>query len=483
MDRHLASQNDGGAIRASPSRRYPPSELLYSAGFFVLSVLGPLIVNPIDFGVIELIWRALENDQVGPLLDAGIRLACMNTLQDLPIYLGALSLAEALADRYKDRAILLSYAIPIVTVPPVYWIVYRVHGVAYDFTMPAILSIAGVVFVLRLGSASSVKQKWQSLWTVALLLAGFQWLSISPTLTTLGFGHGDVSLDLKAAASVLNAENLLDLLSFIVASVMILSGLITSKFMIDYQAYIRLIEEEKRHSLQLERIRSEAVKARTYRELQALVHDLRTPLTTIQGLASAMSEFTVDPNDARVHSRTISEAADRMDDMIGELLSGSARRTMSSAQFARRVAAHLPSEKTNGAVRLSIGSDLPQIRVNETRLVRAVANLVDNALDAGSSHVDIRFARKCEFLEIAVEDDGPGLDEEEFEDCWKEGFSTKNSSGLGLSFVKRVVEEHGGSVQIGNRTAACATSSAKEGHEPIGVRCVILIPKAKEGEV
>ena len=483
MDRHLAPKNNGGVTHASPFRGYRSSELLYCAGFFVLSVIGPWIVNPIDFGVIELIWRALENDQVGPLLDAGIRLACMNTLQDVPIYLGALSLAEALADRHKDKAILLSYAVPIITVPLVYWVVYRLHGVAYDFTMPAILGIAGVVFVLRLGSASSMKRKWQSLWIVALLLAGFEWLSISPALTTLGFGHGDVSLDLKTAASVLNAGNLLDLLSFIVGSVMILSGLITSKFMIDYQAYIRLMEEEKQRSLQFEQMRSEAVKARTYRELQALVHDLRTPLTTIQGLASAMSEFAVDPDDARVHSRTISEAADRMDDMIGELLSGSARRTMSSAQFARRVAAHLPSEKTNGAVRLYIGNNLPQIKVNETRLVRAVANLVDNALDASTSHVDIKFASRGEFLEIAVEDDGPGLGDDELEDCWKEGFSTKNSSGLGLSFVKRVVEEHGGSVRIGNRSAASATSPTKEGHEPVGVRCVMLIPKAKEGEV
>lgn len=483
MNSHLAPKNDGGATCASLSRHYNWSELLHSAGFFVLSVIGPLIVNPIDFGIIELIWRALENDQVGPLLDAGIRLACMNTLQDLPIYLGALSLAEVLADRHKDKAILLSYALPIVTVPLVYWVVYRVHGVAYDFTMPAILGIAGVVFVLRLGSASPIKQKWKSLWIVALLLGGFQWLSISPALTALGFGHGDVSLDLKVAASVLDAENLLDLFSLIVASVMILSGLITSKFMIDYQAYIRLIQEEKRHSLQLERVRSEAVQARTYRELQALVHDLRTPLTTIQGLASAMSEFPMNPDDARIHAQTISGAADRMDDMIGELLSGSARRTMGSAQFARRVAAHLPSEKTNGAVGIHIGSNLPQIRVNETRLVRAVANLVDNALDAGSSHVDIRFARKGQFLEIAVEDDGPGLSDEELEDCWKEGFSTKDSSGLGLSFVKRVVEEHGGSVHISNRSAASATSPTREGCEQVGVCCVILIPEAKEGEV
>jgi signal transduction histidine kinase len=112
-----------------------------------------------------------------------------------------------------------------------------------------------------------------------------------------------------------------------------------------------------------------------------------------------------------------------------------------------------------------------------------VANLVDNALDASTSHVDIKFASRGEFLEIAVEDDGPGLGEDELEDCWKEGFSTKNSSGLGLSFVKRVIEEHGGSVRIGNRSAASATSPTKEGHEPVGVRCVMLIPKAKEGEV
>lgn len=484
MDLHLGPGKAPRTEYTLPPRRYRSLEFLYSAGFFVISVAVPLIANPIDMGIIELIWNALDEGQVGSLLDAGMRLALMNTVQDLPIYLGALSLAEVLARRYKDKPQVLYYAVPIATVPLVYWIVYRVHGVAYDFTMPAILGIAGVVYVLRLGSASPIKQKWKSLWIVTLLLSGFQWLSISPALTALGFGHGDVSLDLKVAASVLDAEPLLNTLSFMGASMMVISGLITSKFMIDYQAHIRLVQEEKRRSLQLERMRSEAMQARTYRELQVLVHDLRTPLTTIQGLASAMSGFSVSSVDARVHAQAISEAADRMDDMIGELLSGSARRPMSSAQFARRLAAHLPSEKTNRAVDMHIGSNLPQIEVNETRLVRAVANLVDNALDAGSSNVDIRFERKGEFLALSVVDDGPGLSEEELDQCWEEGFSTKSSSGLGLSFVNQVVKEHGGTVYIENRSAPENVDSSASGScGPAGVRCVILIPEYDEGGV
>ena len=240
MDLHLGPGKSLRTEYALSPRRYRSLEFLYSAGFFLLSVAVPLIANPIDMGIIELIWNALDEGQIGSLLDAGIRLALMNTVQDLPIYLGALSLAEVLARRYKDKPQVLYYAVPIATVPLVYWIVYRVHGVAYDFTMPAILGIAGVAYVLRLGSASPIKQKWKSLWIVTLLLSGFQWLSISPALTALGFGHGDVSLDLKVAASVLDAEPLLNTLSFMGASMMVISGLITSKFMIDYQAHIRL---------------------------------------------------------------------------------------------------------------------------------------------------------------------------------------------------------------------------------------------------
>ena len=70
---------------------------------------------------------------------------------------------------------------------------------------------------------------------------------------------------------------------------------------------------------------------------------MKTPLTTIQGLASAMAEFD-DMTDTSVHARRIS-GAQRMDAMIHEMMRESARRRIPADDFAKRLAAHLPEEK------------------------------------------------------------------------------------------------------------------------------------------
>jgi signal transduction histidine kinase len=56
-----------------------------------------------------------------------------------------------------------------------------------------------------------------------------------------------------------------------------------------------------------------------------------------------------------------------------------------------------------------------------------------------------------ESLELLVEDDGPGIPEDIRGELFKPFFTTrKYGTGLGLAIVKRTVEEHGGSVRVGN---------------------------------
>jgi len=76
-----------------------------------------------------------------------------------------------------------------------------------------------------------------------------------------------------------------------------------------------------------------------------------------------------------------------------------------------------------------------------------VENAILSLQDEGGE-VNVRCQESDEGVLITVQDDGMGIDPSYLEDIWEEGFSTKDSSGIGLPFVKNVIHQHGGTVQI-----------------------------------
>lgn len=101
---------------------------------------------------------------------------------------------------------------------------------------------------------------------------------------------------------------------------------------------------------------------------------------------------------------------------------------------------------------LEVEAGLPKLRLDRRLVVRAVLNLVENALhavgDEGLITVRVRGTGK-EAVAILVEDDGPGLSPEALARAFEPFFSTKSDgSGLGLALVRRVAEDHGGSITL-----------------------------------
>ncbi len=96
----------------------------------------------------------------------------------------------------------------------------------------------------------------------------------------------------------------------------------------------------------------------------------------------------------------------------------------------------------------------PPCRVDRTALKRVVLNLLSNAIDACSEGDRVQVRARADGdsaeLSIAVEDDGPGMPPEVRDRLFEPFFTTKGhrGTGLGLALVKKVVEEHGGRVEI-----------------------------------
>jgi two-component system nitrogen regulation sensor histidine kinase NtrY len=100
---------------------------------------------------------------------------------------------------------------------------------------------------------------------------------------------------------------------------------------------------------------------------------------------------------------------------------------------------------------------VPSVRLDPEQMRRVVINLVDNAIEAmerkGTILVETQHDPGNGLVRIVIADDGPGIPPAEREKLFLPYYSTKRrGSGLGLAIVRRIVAEHGGTIDVGENT-------------------------------
>ena len=100
---------------------------------------------------------------------------------------------------------------------------------------------------------------------------------------------------------------------------------------------------------------------------------------------------------------------------------------------------------------------MPLVRLDAEQIRRVIINLVDNAIEAmerrGEIVVETQHDAANSLVRIVVADDGPGIPPAEREKLFLPYYSTKRrGSGLGLAIVRRIIAEHGGSIDVGDNT-------------------------------
>lgn len=200
-------------------------------------------------------------------------------------------------------------------------------------------------------------------------------------------------------------------------------------------------------------------------------HDLKTPLTSIQGFAQALLDGTAADTAARRQAaQVIYDEAARMNRMVEQLLE-LARWDAGQITIAQE-AVDLPlllriCEERMGwraqqkGVKLTVeAKPLPPLRGDGDRLMEVLSNLLDNALTytpAGGSVIvaaeGVEGPTGEAEVEVTVTDTGPGIPAEElpriFERFYrvdKARVGSRRSAGLGLAIVKEIVEAHSGRV-------------------------------------
>lgn len=197
-----------------------------------------------------------------------------------------------------------------------------------------------------------------------------------------------------------------------------------------------------------------------------VVHELRNPLGVISGMAELVLRKLEPGDDRREAVQLIVEEAESLERAIAQFL-GFAK------PFELRPAPCRPEDIVQRAIRLAARraldkkvslegrtpGELPRIEADADKAAQALANLVNNAIDAvheaGEVVVSARAADGVVVFE--VNDNGPGVHLDPGEDLFKPFFSLKDSgTGLGLAIVQRIVNAHHGHVSYHNRAGGGA---------------------------
>ncbi len=208
-------------------------------------------------------------------------------------------------------------------------------------------------------------------------------------------------------------------------------------------------------------------------------HELKTPLTSIQGFAQAILDGAVQ-SEQSLHqaAQVIYDESGRMHRMVVELLD-LARLDSGIAEFERLsvdLSAVLQAvhekfqpiaQQARVELRLQIDV-LPEIRGDGDRLAQVFTNLVDNAIKFTPAGGVVTLSSQVadDWVWISVEDGGPGIPPAERERIFERFYQTDKSRrgdrtrgvGLGLAIAREIIQAHGGSISI--RDPQDANSSA-----------------------
>ncbi|MBN8554863.1 MAG: sensor histidine kinase KdpD [Deltaproteobacteria bacterium] len=202
--------------------------------------------------------------------------------------------------------------------------------------------------------------------------------------------------------------------------------------------------------------------------LNSVSHELRTPLTAISGSASALLEEKIASNkeSRRLLVTEIILASDRLGKLVENLLdmsrleSGHLKPKMSwidVGDLISVVANEIKDPRSRKRISTAVSPDLPLLFADFVLMEQVLSNLTLNALTHTSDTAAIRISagRFGNFIQILVEDEGPGLDPADlpqvFEKFYRASHSKPGGTGLGLSICKGFIEAQNGKIRAENR--------------------------------
>jgi two-component system, OmpR family, sensor histidine kinase ChvG len=217
-----------------------------------------------------------------------------------------------------------------------------------------------------------------------------------------------------------------------------------------------------------------------------VAHEIKNPLTSIRSALETLSIVRDDSAKERLMG-VLNQDVRRLDRLITDISNASRLDAELSRDVPKAIDVGGLMEdivslyEHTGTVRVIFSRQIAQARVSgrEGPLGQVFRNVIDNARSFSPENGEVRVVLaqgEAGQLLVTVEDDGPGIPEENLETIFQrfytsrpKGTSFGNNSGLGLSISRQIVEAHHGKIWAENRT---------EGDKVVGARFSIVLPSA-----
>ena len=202
--------------------------------------------------------------------------------------------------------------------------------------------------------------------------------------------------------------------------------------------------------------------------LESISHEMRTPLTSIGGIASALNDEKIYQDKILKNDliNELLESVDRLNTVVGNILDMS--RINSGAFTLKRewndirevvdVSVKQLGEKLKGhKLTIGIKEGLPLLMLDFNLFEQAVSNVLINAVNytPEGSEINISSYLKDDGLILEISDNGPGVSEDQLGRIFEKFYRVKGSPGggvgLGLTLTKSIIEAHGGFIFAANK--------------------------------
>jgi signal transduction histidine kinase len=200
-------------------------------------------------------------------------------------------------------------------------------------------------------------------------------------------------------------------------------------------------------------------------------HDLKAPLRGIRALADWISTDYADKLDSEGQEqlRLLTNRVDRMHDLIEGILQYSRIGRIRDEIVPIDLRTLLPNIIDMLAppehITIAVQEELPIIHGEHTKTLQVFQNLLSNAIkymDKTEGHIAVHCTEADEFWRFSITDNGPGIEEKHFQTIFqmfrmlspRDGFE---STGVGLTIVKKIVEIHGGTVWVESKPGQGST--------------------------
>lgn len=411
-------------------------------------LIFPYITQNAWFNIIYKIRMSISVGDSGHLILAAALMSFLYAIQSTFLFLGAI-----LVMYYSELKLALSKLKISVIFFLAIILLHMSNSTISDLPWEPISTILALIIALFIfeklfGETNSLLHV--SIVSIQVFFA-FQWLNIMPLFSSYRMGQSDIPYSIKVAGLYLQATSVLNFAGFAFFLPFIVSAFMTTTLFISYSQNIHMMKENYEKEREIQNMKAKELESRIYKEVNSLVHDLKTPLVTIRGLNSLLA-VSRNPEKLEEYSGRIDNSVGKMTEMISSFLYETSRQKLQATDLISYIRAQLPLEDDSIKIELKIEELLPNIYVNKIRMARAVINILENAIIVPCKHSykHIIFEVKPiqNGMNIIVQDNGIGIKESDMSRIWEVGFSTNNTSGLGLPFAKQIIEDNQGTIDI-----------------------------------